>query len=133
MYVHFVWTTWDREPLITPLVEPRIYSAIAAKCHELGCQPIEIGGVEDHVHVLVRLSATVSIAQLAHGIKGSSSHLATHALNVPFKWRGSYGAFSVGRSEVTRIRKYIRNQKEHHAKRELVAEWERDEEPRPGK
>src|SRR6188472_782208 len=67
LYVHFVWATWDRLPLITPQAEARIYNCIAAKCHELKCDPIAIGGIEDHVHLLVRLAPTVAPATLIGG------------------------------------------------------------------
>jgi putative transposase len=129
VYLHFVWTTWDRLPLITADIEPRIYALIADKCAELRCQLIEIGGVEDHIHVLVRMPAAMSPAQLAHGMKGSSSHLATHALGKSFKWRGSYGVLSVSPNQVTRVRAYIRNQKQHHRSGEVHQQWEQDFEP----
>lgn len=130
VYLHFVWTTWDRMPLVTQDIEVQIYATIAAKCQELKCQVLEIGGVEDHVHVLVRMSATVSPAELAHGMKGSSSHLVTHVLQKSFKWRGSYGVLSVSPNQVERVRAYIRNQKQHHATGEIQDKWERDAEPR---
>ena len=77
LYLHCVWATWDRLPLVTDDIEARLYAAIAAKCRELKCVPLAIGGVEDHVHLVVRLHTTVSVAQLLKGVKGSSSHLVT--------------------------------------------------------
>jgi REP element-mobilizing transposase RayT len=103
-----------------------MYTLIADKCTELQCQLIEIGGVEDHVHVLVRVPASVRPADLAHGMKGSSSHLATHVLGKSFKWRGSYGVLSVSLNHVTRVRQYIRNQKQHHAVGDIQPVWEQD-------
>lgn len=64
LYLHAVWSTWDRLPLITPPTEPRLYGSIIAKCRELGCLPIRIGGMSDHVHLLVRLHSTTAIATL---------------------------------------------------------------------
>ncbi len=58
LYPHCVWATWDRLPLITPNIEGRLYAAIAAKCLELKCDMIAIGGIEDHVHLLVRFPTT---------------------------------------------------------------------------
>ena len=50
LYVHLVWSTWDRLPLVTPALESGIYAAITAKCKEMQCDPIAIGGIEDHVY-----------------------------------------------------------------------------------
>lgn len=65
VYVHFVWATWDRLPLIAPDLEARIYACIGAKCRALGCELVAIGGTEDHVQVLVRLHSAVSVAVMA--------------------------------------------------------------------
>ena len=80
IYVHFVWATWDRLPLITPEIEAGVHGHIAEKCRELGCWPLEIGGIEDHVHVLVQMSSTVTAALLAKEMKGASSHLVNYVL-----------------------------------------------------
>jgi putative transposase len=106
VYVHFVWATWDRAPVIAVAIEPRLYGAIRAKCLELKCEPMAIGGAEDHVHVLVRLHSTVAVATLAREMKGASSHLVSHELvgyAEGFRWQGSYGAFSVSHEHVPRV------------------------------
>jgi REP element-mobilizing transposase RayT len=138
LYLHLVWATWDRLPLITEEIEPRLYAAIAAKCRELKCVPLAIGGTEDHVHLLVRLHTTVAVARLAQGVKGSSSHLVTHEI-MPgefFKWQGAYGAFTLRKEDVPAVEKYIERQKEHHAAGDLWEDWEQtmipDEEVVPG-
>src|SRR5205823_2487053 len=94
LYLHCVWATWDRLPLVTPEVEPQIYAAIASKCMELKCYVLAIGGVEDHVHLLVRFPAALSVATLVGEVKGVSSHLMTHRISpdVFFRWQGAYGA-----------------------------------------
>ena len=126
LYVHMVWATWDRQPFITPELEPRIYAAIAEKCRDLKCVPIAIGGMEEHVHLLTRFHTTVPIATLAKEIKGSSSHLVTHIIQPDslFKWQGAYGAFTIRKSEVPTVKSYILNQKQHHAKNTLLPELE---------
>jgi len=126
LYVHLVWATWDRQPLITPVLEPRIYAAIAEKCRELKCLPLAVGGVEDHMHLLVRFHPTTAIATLVKEVKGMSSHLVTHVI-LPesfFKWQGAYGAFTVRKSEVPSVKAYIENQKKHHAANRLLPELE---------
>jgi len=126
LYVHLVWATWDRLPFITPDIEPRIYAAIAQKCRDLKCVPIAIGGIEEHIHLLTRFHTTVPIATLAKEVKGSSSHLVTHEIapSQPFKWQGAYGAFTIRKSEVPKVKAYIENQKQHHAEHSLEPEFE---------
>lgn len=112
VWVHFVWATWNR----LPLIEPRVYAAIRAKCEALKCPVVALGGAEDHVHLLVRLHAQVSQSDLMRDIKGASSHLVTHEITPDafFKWQGAYGAFAVDAENLPRIVRYIECQKEHH-------------------
>jgi REP element-mobilizing transposase RayT len=126
LYLHLVWATWDRLPLITSEVEPRLYAAIAAKARQLNCEPLAIGGVADHVHVLVRLAATVTVAILAKELKGASSHLVRHEV-VPeagFRWQGGYGAFTLARRDVPLLHRYVMEQKQHHARGTVQGAWE---------
>jgi putative transposase len=126
LFVHCVWATWDRLPLITSAVEQRLYASITTKCRELDCVVLALGGVEDHVHLLVRIPTTLTIAGLVREVKGSSSHLMTHAIspNTFFKWQGAYGAFSVSKDDIDRVAAYIQAQKTHHSNVYLIAEWE---------
>ncbi|HEX6799152.1 MAG TPA: IS200/IS605 family transposase [Ktedonobacterales bacterium] len=78
VYVHFVWATWDRLPLLSQEVERAAYRGIGAKCTELGAEVIALGGIEDHVHLLVHMPSTTSIAQFVGQVKGASAHLITH-------------------------------------------------------
>ena len=82
----------------------------------MSVEVIAIGGVEDHVHLLVRMPATLAPAVLAKQLKGvTSHHLNRGSGNRPvFRWQGGYGAFSVSRQHVERIRQYVLNQAEHH-------------------
>jgi len=78
------------------------------------------------VHLLVRLHATTAVADLAKGVKGSSSHLVTHEImpNGFFKWQGAYGAFTVWKADVPVVKAYIERQREHHAGGDTRDEWE---------
>ncbi len=129
LYVHLVWSTWDRLPLISPDIERRLYGAIIQKCRETKCVPIRIGGVSDHLHLLIRLHPTVAVSDLVKELKGSSSHLMTHQITTGdfFKWQGAYGAFSLRYEEVPTLKEYISNQKMHHANGELRPEFEKME------
>jgi REP element-mobilizing transposase RayT len=116
VYLHLVWSTWQRQPFITAELQPRVYGALAHQCVGVGADVIAIGGMPDHVHVLVRMPTTISISELVRRLKGASSHLVTHVLRwpEPFKWQGGYGAFSVSKRHVPVVRDYVLNQEQHH-------------------
>ncbi|MCC7357978.1 MAG: IS200/IS605 family transposase [Anaerolineales bacterium] len=126
LYVHLVWATWDRLPLVTAGLEPRVYGSIVEKCRALNAYPLAIGGMPDHVHLLVRLPTTLSVADLVRGVKGISSHLVAQVIapNEFFKWQGAYGAFTLSKAEVRRCSRYVQGQKQHHASGQLLDQWE---------
>jgi REP element-mobilizing transposase RayT len=127
LYVHLVWSTWKRAPLITPELQPRVYAAIQHQASELGVDVIAIGGVQDHVHVLARLPATIAPANLVQRLKGASSHFVTHVMKWPdaFKWQGGYGAFTLTKRAVPHVRQYVLNQEAHHRDNTLYRDLER--------
>ena len=97
MYVHMVWATWRRTPLIQPAIEPRLYGAMRAKCLQLDCPAVAAGGIADHVHLLAKLHPTVTVARLAGEVKGFTSFLVGHEL-LPgqfFRWQERYSARTV--------------------------------------
>ena len=116
VFVHLVWATWDRMPLLLPAVRPDVYRCLQAECVRMRVETLAIGGVEDHVHMLVRIPGTVAIAALVTQLKGASSHLMNHGIERPvgFRWQSGYGAFSVSRRLVPVVRDYILRQEEHH-------------------
>ena len=115
--VHFVWAIWDRQPLITEDIERNLYKYIEAVCDDDHCKVLAIGGMPDHVHLLVLISNTATMADLMKHVKGGSSRFVPKRLSPGawFAWQGSYGAFSVSRGSVPNIIAYIQNQKQHHA------------------
>jgi REP element-mobilizing transposase RayT len=115
LYLHVTWATWNREPLITPWLMEAIDHCIRAECIKLRANVEAFGGVQDHVHLLVRFPTTVSVAELVKQVKGSSSHLVSRRLNVAFKWQGGYGAFTVSHYHLDKVRDYVLRQPEHHA------------------
>ena len=123
VYIHLVWSTWDRHPLLTERVRPRVFNCIRSECARMKADVVALGGVEDHVHVLLRVPATLSIAAIVKQIKGSSSHLA-NAGEDTFKWQGGYGAFSVPRRLLARARDYVLNQEERHRSGNLIGDFE---------
>jgi putative transposase len=116
IYLHLVWATWDRHPLLTGDRLEAVYRAIHHECIALGAQVIAIGGMEDHVHLLVRVPASLSASDLVKQVKGASTYMVNpaHGREAPFRWQGRYGAFSVSRHHVERVRGYVLNQEGHH-------------------
>ncbi len=115
--VHFVWATWDRSPLITEDIERGLYRYIKTVCGEDKCKVLAVGGMPDHVHLLILLSSTVTLADLMKHVKGGSSRCVSAALKPGawFAWQGSYGAFSVSRRDIAKTVQYIECQKQRHA------------------
>jgi putative transposase len=116
LYVHMVWTTAGRRPLIPDAVRSRLYALMAQRCRGLSCVALAIGGMPDHVHLLVRQHPATSVAALAKDVKGASSHFMRTTL-VPqayFQWQSGYGAFSLGVSDLPKLQAYIHHQAEHH-------------------
>src|ERR1041384_2482363 len=88
LFVHLVWATWDRIPMIPPDMDARLHSMIREKLREIGCLPIAVGGIEDHVHVLCKYEPTMSVAEIAKRIKGASSHFMNDEIGKgAFKWQ----------------------------------------------
>jgi len=126
LYLHLNWATWDRLPLVTPDIERRLYRNIESEAMKMGCTVLALNGVPDHVHLLVKYPATITIADLVKQVKGVSSHFVNEELKPKdfFKWQGNYGAFTVSRWDLDKIIGYIKKQKEHHSAGDLVVEWE---------
>lgn len=83
----------------------------------LGCPSLTVGGVADHVHLLMQLGRTITIADAVGKVKSASSRWVnqTRGLPAPFHWQNGYAAFSVSQSSVEAVREYVRRQPEHHA------------------
>jgi putative transposase len=129
LFYHLVWSTHQRSPLITPDKEPQLYGYIIAKVDKLGCVFHAIGGVSDHVHLVVSIPPKISISDFVRQIKGSSSHFFNHCLtspDEPFKWQDEYGVFSLGNKQLEQAIAYVNNQKQHHAEGTIMAALERD-------
>ncbi|WP_309714618.1 transposase [Armatimonas sp.] len=130
--MHLVWATHGRLPLILPHGEADLYECVRLEATKLRLEVLAIGGIEDHVHLAIRLPATRTIAEIMKQIKGASSH---HMSQVSpdgfFKWQEGYGAFAFHTSLTPRIIAYIENQKTHHANGELLAALEESDEEAP--
>jgi len=123
--VHLVFSTKGRRRLIDGAIEGELHRYLASACNTCGCPAHRVGGTEDHIHLLLSLSRTITVAGLVQSIKADSSKwLKTKGPRCEtFAWQGGYGAFSIGQSQVDAVRRYIAGQKEHHAKRSFQDEF----------
>lgn len=117
LYYHIVWATKERLPLITSDKETTLHNYIIGKSNSLNCILHGIGGVEDHIHLVVSIPPTMAIAEFVKKIKGSSSHHFNHNLcntSEKFAWQEGYGIFSLGSKQLEQAIIYVQNQKTHH-------------------
>ena len=117
IYLHLVWATRNREPLITPELREQLYPFLEMQIKHLGCQVLAIGGMPDHVHVIVRVPTTICAAQLLKQVKGSSSAFANDFLRrTPYsRWQEGAGTFSLCPPFLAKAIRYVANQESHHA------------------
>jgi len=117
-YFHCVFSTKERRPLITPALRERLWPYLGGIARENDMTAVSIGGVADHVHLLLALKATMPVSKAMQLIKGGSSKWVhdTFPDQRTFQWQEKYGAFSVSLSQLEKIVHYIENQEEHHGK-----------------
>lgn len=118
LLTHVTFSTKQRQPLITPDLEARLLPYLGGICRQLGGTLLVSNSVADHVHLLVALPPTIGISEAVGKLKGSSSKWIHDAFPEcrSFAWQRGFGAFSVSRSNVPAVARYIEGQKEHHRK-----------------
>ena len=124
--IHIVFSTKNRDPFLSDAdIRKEMHSYLGGTCNKLDCPVIVAGGVSDHVHILLKFSRNISIAKLVGEIKRSSSKWikTKGGMLTKFSWQNGYGVFSVGSSEIERVKSYILNQEEHHRKRSFQDEY----------
>ncbi len=128
VYLHVVFSTKDREPLLLDEWRDELFRVMGGTANDLGCQSLIVGGLHDHVHMLVQLGRTITMADAIGKIKSTSSLWInqSHPPPLPFHWQAGYAVFSVSQSNIVAVRKYIQNQATHHARlsfQDEVREW----------
>ena len=131
LFYHFVWTTKDRQPLITEANRTPILKAIAAKTIQLNGICHAVNAVSDHVHLVATVPPSIALGIFIGQVKGNSSHLASRlggdgALQA-FAWQSEYGVMTVSESLLTTVVLYVLNQQEHHDAGDVNArlgQWE---------
>jgi len=117
-YFHCVFSTKERRPIISPALRERLWPFLGGIARQNGMKVIEIGGVQDHVHILLSLPSTVAISKAMQLIKGGSSKWVheTFPDQRLFNWQAKSGAFGVSVSLLEKTISYIKAQEEHHKK-----------------
>jgi REP element-mobilizing transposase RayT len=125
VYLHLVFSTKERRPLFADAdLRIRLHEYIGAVSRELDCPPLQIGGIADHVHLLVRHGREVTQSELVKEVKRVSSRWlkAQGAAFKDFEWQGGYAVFSVSPSNLDRVRDYVANQEQHHRRFDYQSE-----------
>jgi putative transposase len=123
--IHCIFSTKERVPVLTPEIRERLWPYLGGIARQNGCRAKCVGGVADHVHLLLSLSTTVAISKAVQLIKAGSSawiHQTFPQLR-HFSWQQGYGAFSVGISQMPETIRYIEQQPEHHRTRTFQEEY----------
>jgi putative transposase len=125
LHYHLVFSTKNRIEWITPDIEKRVWAYIGGIARKHKMTALQVGGVDDHIHALVMSPPTLSPSQMAQYLKGESSkwiHETFPALH-DFAWQEGYGAFSVSKSNLEAVVRYIQQQREHHQKQSFQEEY----------
>jgi REP element-mobilizing transposase RayT len=122
---HIVFSTKYRHPLIHNTLQKRLYEYIGGIIRAQNGHLIEIGGVEDHIHLLANLSSTKAVSDSVREIKANASKWSNELPEQTsrFEWQKGYGAFTVSYSQVESVRHYIQNQREHHRAKTFEEEY----------
>ncbi len=124
LHYHVVFSTKERHPWIEPAWIEDLHGYLGGCVKTLGAVPEEIGGIADHVHMLLGLRATHCVADVLREIKKVSSRWVHEEVRIPrFAWQDGYGAFTVSSSNTAAVRRYIATQAEHHRKRPFQEEY----------
>jgi REP element-mobilizing transposase RayT len=120
--VHLVFSTKERRKLIPEEFEPALWAYVAGICKKNGIFVHAVGGMEDHIHSLIQIPATMALAKAVGTVKSNSSRFAGERTR-GFEWQEGYGAFSVSASNLSAVERYIRNQAVHHRKMSFEEEF----------
>ncbi|HEY7402729.1 MAG TPA: IS200/IS605 family transposase [Candidatus Angelobacter sp.] len=121
-YQHIVFSTKDRRRLISKSMQPKLWSYIAGIGRNHGFLVLANGGMEDHVHLLIQLPPVLSVAEAVSLVKTNSSRwMNDHGMS--FAWQEGYGDFSVSKSNLGAVERYIANQEQHHRKMTFEEEF----------
>lgn len=128
LYYHLVWSTKNRQPLLTADVEPIVHGLLREKAIGLGATVFALNGTADHVHMVAAIPPKIAVARFVGQVKAVAStkfNKSEAGLAQPFFWQAEYGAFSFDRKRLPPVIAYVERQKEHHARSKVLAVLER--------
>jgi REP-associated tyrosine transposase len=120
--VHVVFSTKGRYKTIDREFRPKLWAYVRGICRKLDIYVHSVGGMEDHLHLLIQIPPVLTLSKTVATIKANSSRWASKEGH-KFAWQEGYGAFSVSASVIGVVIRYIRNQEEHHKKMDFDAEF----------
>jgi putative transposase len=122
---HLIFSTKDRVPFIESHLRDDLHRYMGGIVRDVGGTPLEIGGVADHVHLLVKLKPTLALADFMRELKsGSSKWMNEEKMRLgKFGWQDGYAAFTVSTSHAPRVKSYIKNQERHHRRASFQEEF----------
>ena len=125
IYIHLIFSTKNRHPFLPDSTRPNLHAYFATVGKTIDCPIILVNSVEDHVHILHRLSRTTTIAKAVEEFKKSTSKwLKSQSPDLAkFSWQSGYGAFSLSESQLDSVTTYIQNQREHHRVKSFQEEF----------
>lgn len=113
--VHVVFSTKNRVPMIRADIAPALFAYMAGILAQIQCPALQVGGTTDHVHILLVLHRTVTVAKAVERVKtGSCVWMKRERGCSVFAWQAGYGAFSIGASQIGTVTEYIKSQTTHH-------------------
>jgi len=130
LHYHLIWSTSERQPILTPEREKMFYGVLYQKAKELGLKIHAAGNTEDHVHVVLSVPPTRAIADCIRHIKGASAYAINQLpeSDGQFKWQEGYGALTIGERSLPAVMKYAARQKEHHQQNSTLNIYEKTDE-----
>jgi len=123
--IHIIFSTRDRAPMLDKVTRPKLHAYLATVARNADCEAYRVGGVSDHVHLALRLSRTISIADLIETLKTTSSKWVKKSGPglAGFAWQRGYECFSVSPGKISELCDYIERQEEHHRTRSFQEEF----------
>ena len=116
LHVHVVFSTKERSPIIADAWRSRLHAYVGGVLRGMDAKPLEVGGVEDHIHILVGTKPSHCLSDMIRELKKESTKWVRANGNPSFSWQEGYAAFAVSTGIVSVVKTYIVNQPEHHKK-----------------
>jgi len=125
LYYHIIFSTRNHEPWINVDIEERVWTYLGGIARKHRMTALQVGGIENHIHALISAPPTLAPCQIAQYLKGDSSKWIHDELGLAknLGWQDGYGAFTVSKSNLIEVTRYIENQREHHRTKTFQEEY----------